>query len=248
MPEASEVVLDRLAKLLNFAANTSGPEAETAAKRAAEIMAKYQVDMAEVEAHRSSGQEKVEVDGGRIDAEEADPPQRAHNTWKTMLSSAIVLNLGGKSWISWKSVNGKKVHTIMMVGPQGTVRAARYLYMALSRQLEKMVRQFLKQTGGKGPQGNAYLQGAVGRIYERMKAARDEAMKTASSVALTVIDKTSAAVQASLPEKLKDARTVAPAQDMIARMAGYQDAGTLDLGKPDRKGIEDADDQLSDGT
>lgn len=248
MPEASEVVLDRLAKLLNFAANTTGPEAETAAQRAAEIMAKYQVDAAEVEAYSGSKQEKIEVDSGRIDAEESDPPQRAHNTWKTMLSSAIVINLGGKSWISWKSVGGKKVHTIMMVGPQGTVRAARYLYMALSKQLERMVRQFLKETGGKGPQGNAYLQGAVGRIYERMKSAREAAMKTASSVALTVIDKTAAAVQENLPSGLKDARPVATAQDMSARMAGYHDAGKLDLGDPDRKRLEDADEQLPERT
>jgi hypothetical protein len=133
-----------------------------------------------------------------------------------------------------------------MIGPLGTVGAARYLYQSLSKALERMVRQYLRETGGRGPQGNAYLQGAVFRVDERMRKAREAAMTTATSNALVVVDRTKAAVQKAVEDEglVKSKRTYRATSDAMAMADGYADGEKVDIGDQSRKRLEKPDDQL----
>ena len=181
----SDTILDRVVKLLNLAAGTTGPEAEVAAMRAAELMAKHQLDEAEVAARQGRTVPLEPIVVGRIDDKEGAPPRKAYNGWKGTLANVISDNFNGKCWR--KSVLDG--HYLMMVGTQSAIDTARYLTMALTRQLESLVRKYLKETGGKGPQGNAYLNGAVLRISMRLAEGRATVMNTGSSAALMIVNR-----------------------------------------------------------
>lgn len=182
----SDTILDRVVKLLNLAAGTTGPEAEVAAMRAAELMAKHQLDEAEVAARQGRTVPLEPIVVGRIDDKEGAPPRKAYNGWKGTLANVIANNFNGKCWR--KSVYPEG-HHLMMVGTQSAIDTARYLNMALARQLDSLVRKYLKETGGKGPQGNAYLNGAVLRISMRLAEGRTTVMNTGSSAALMIVNR-----------------------------------------------------------
>lgn len=227
MVNVSDTILDRISKLMNMAERGDGPEAELASQRAAEMMAKHQIEAADIQARRGISDVPTIVKG-RIDNEESAPRALRHNVWKSMLAHVVAIGMGGKMW---RSTFIDKTHKVMMFGTPDAIASARYLYMALERQLERMVRRYLRETGGRGPQGNAFLQGAVARIGQRFAEGREAAMTTASSMALTIVNRTDAAITQhyeSLGE-LKHAKTQ-PTRDIYASMAGYDAADTLDLG------------------
>lgn len=232
----SETVLDRLAKLMNFAANATGPEAEVAAQRAAELMAKYQVDEAEI-ASRTQGT-APQIEKGRVDADEGEPAPKSFQSWKGIMVVAIAKSFGGCCY-----KNGTQ---IIMFGPPGSVAATRYLYKALTRELERRVRRFLKETGGRGPQGNAFLHGATTRICVRLEEGRKSAVKEASSQALVVLDKTAAAAQEAMASsvKLGKPKAVRRTTDDEARVAGWVSAEDLDLGDKGRLRLDEPDKEL----
>lgn len=233
---ATETIMDRLAKLMNFAANTSGPEAEVAAQRAAEIMAKYQIEAAEVAA-RAPQEQKPQLEHGRIDAEEGDPMSRAYNAWKGSLAVAIASGLGGSAYRSQM----RSGWCARMFGPLGTVAPARFLFVTISRELERRVRRFLKETGGRGPQGNAYLHGAVVRIATRLREGRTTELKLASTMALAVIDKSTKAAQEEVNAVATGKVRGGPVTDAEAFHRGHEEAGDIDL-ESHKKSLGQGDD------
>lgn len=226
MVAPNEAVIEKLAKLMNFAANTSGPEAENAAQRAAEMMAKYQIEEAEIAA-RAGRTEKPALEHGRIDADQDAPWSRGYNAWKGFLCVEIAKAFGGRCYRTAKD----GLWIMPMVGPVGSIGPARFLYVTLSRELERRVRRFLKETGGRGPQGNAYLHGAVSRIAARLREGRETEMKLASTQALVVIDRATKAANEQVDEICKNGGKVrrGALSDAEAWKRGHEEAGDIDL-------------------
>lgn len=233
---ASDEVLDRITKLLSLSRGSSGPEAELAAERAAELMAKYEVEAAEVEAHTDFGKPPP-VERGRLDDLDDRPPARSFQGWKGALAKAIATSLNG---VVLKQPYRDGTHTILMFGPQNSVRAGRYVFMMLVKELERLVRVFLRETGGRGPQGNAYLWGAVTRLRERLSVGRATSLALASSQALAVIDKTTQRVQALYEETGPKGKVRATLPtDGNAFEAGYEKAGDLDIDQQHKQRLGD---------
>ena len=226
-------ILEKLTKLFNMAESGEGHEAEVASQRAAELMAKHGVTAAEVIAAKGRSHE-IPLEDGRIDGDQDGKPQRVINGWKKSLAAALVHNLGGDVLVIGLRTGGV---ILRMVGPQDSVTAARYLYTYLTKELERRVRRYLKETGGKGPQGNAYLQGAVIQIAVRMAEGRRVGTEGASSQAMVLVNKAQEASKAKLRGdygKIKEHKTRI-ADDPVAKLAGFQEAADLDLLPPDRK-------------
>ena len=218
-------ILDRLKKLMEMADRGTEAEAAVAAERAAELMAKHQLDVADVEAHKA-GADKPQIERGRIDAEEADPLTRLEN-WNKSLLAAISDSLGARAWIQSRGKRGM----FRIIGPVDSVSTARYLYLHLSRQVNRLSREAGRLHGEtSNAWRRSYAIGMVARVWERLKAGRAAAMSAATSTALVWVDKTKQAIDAEHAEMNLRAARHGARKRPDAGSYGYRDGDRVDLG------------------
>jgi Protein of unknown function (DUF2786) len=183
-----DAVLDRLKKLLNLAAkNTSPEEAASAAAKASELLARYNLDVATVEGARPEAgkREEAKVDGGTY-------------VWQRELWSAVAELNFCVHWVQVHAVwrkgaavgSGRARYTVdkfvlqkrhvlvgRVVNTRATLAMAGYLQQAIEREL--VSRLHGDDAGAKQAQrfsrwAVSFRRGATRRILEKLKDRRDQ--------------------------------------------------------------------------
>jgi hypothetical protein len=236
-------VLDRLMKLLEMSKRGTENEAEIAAQRAAELCAKYQLDVADVEAQLQAkgGKAKVpEFETIRIDGD--DPKPKRVERWHGQLLGSIAEVMGCRAWMHGKG----RYQIFLMIGPKGRVAAAKYLYAMLEKDVNRMSREAQRRHGeGSNAWRRSYAIGMVSKIYLRLKQGKAEAFKGATGGALVVVDATQKALDEEMAKMdLKAAKTKARKRP-DATSWGYLDGDKVDLGSAGRAGLTEGQKKLT---
>lgn len=230
-PVVSDRVLDRLSKLMSLADSSNEHEANLAAERAAQLMAEHQISAADL---AGRGAAKASVERGRIDAEDSDDGFSRVEAWHKGLAASIADAMGGRLWL-----HGYGRHQrFMMIGPPDVVASARYMYLHLEKQINRMSRAAARAHGEtQNAWRRAYCLGMVGRVYERMLAGRKTAMQAATSTAMVHVDAQKKAVDEAFDEMVLKPlpRTGAKLKRADAGSHGYVDGADVDLGSSDAK-------------
>lgn len=225
-------IMERLAKLLELADRGDEHEAEVAAQRAAELMARHQIEMHDVTAF-VAGQSEIKVEHGRVDGEDADDPSRCEK-WHRALLKAVADALGSRGYV--EPTTNPKFMRFRIVGPVDSVRAGRYLFMSITRQINRLSREAGRRHGEtSNAWRRAYALGMVARVRERLVAGRASVMGAASSTALVWIDKTKEKVDEFVKNKLelRQIKSRAVARPDAADW-GYRDGDKVDVGDNSR--------------
>lgn len=226
MPD--EKVLDRLVKLMEMAKRGTENEAEIAAQRAAEIMAKYQIEAADIEA-TIAGKTKPAIEQGRIDDND-DKPKRVER-WHSALLWAVADACGGKAWMHGRG----RYQQFFMVGPKGSVDSAKYLYAMLEKDVNRLSREAgRRHFEPSNAWRRAYALGMVQRIGERLRAGRAAAMKTATTTAMVHVDATKKAIEVAFDSLGARQQKAGTQKRPDARTWGYHDGAHVDIGSTDR--------------
>lgn len=222
-----EDVMAKLQKLFSLSQSSNEHEAALASQRAAELMAKHQIEAAELEEHVGSTQ-APRVESGRFDADEDADWSKREEAWKTQLGSTIAAGLGGKMWRQY----GHKVYRFFMIGPPDSVNAARYLYLALSKEIARLSQREMKIRGESNAWRRAYCLGMVARIGSRLAEGRRAALST--STAMVLVNKMDIAVAEAYDAKnLKDSKIGQRLKRNDGTTEGWIDGGKLDLSNVD---------------
>lgn len=222
---SDDKVLDRLAKLLELSKSGNENEAQVAAERAAELMVKYQLEVADVEMRLKGKEAKVDITTARVDGGDDAPPSRIENWHKSLLSSVVEV-AGGKAFF----VGRGKYATFSMIGPTANVATARYMYAFLERQVNRLSRAATRERGESNAWRRAYATGMVLRVHQRLMAGKKAAMQTATTNAMVLVDKTALAVKDAFDKM--DMRKSKPraAKRPDAKGYGYMDGDKVDIG------------------
>jgi len=225
MTNVDDKILTRLAKLLELSNSGNENEAQLAAQRAAELMAKHQLTAADV-ASKSGGAVVFTTESGRIDAETGSDSSRVER-WHIALASTIATAMGGRMWMYGRG----RDKSFMMIGPPDSVSASRYLYASLSKQVNRLARERARELGEtQNAWRRAYCLGMVIRVGERLEAGRKQAFDAATSVALVWVDKQKAAVDDEFGKlALRTSRRGTLARP-DASSFGYADGNKVDVG------------------
>lgn len=231
--------LDRLVKLLEMSKRGTEHEAEIAAQRAAELMAKHQIDAATVEA-QVAGKSKPDLERGRVDADIGAAPSRVER-WHSVLLASVAEAAGGRAWLHG---NGR-YQQFFMIGPKGAVASAKYLYAMLEKDVNRLSREAgRRHNEPSNAWRRTYAIGMVTRIHERLQAGRKAAMYGASSTALVMVDATKKAVEGEL-EAMSLRKIKRGSQKRPDAMAwGYLDGDKVDLGSTDRARLTEGQKKL----
>ena len=227
-----EDVMDKLKKLMSLSQSSNEHEAALAAQRAAELMARHQIEAAEFHAHVGHTDEPTTPESGRIDAEEESAWGKREEAWKAQLADALATNLGGKMWRQY----GHKIFRFFMIGPPDSIAAARYLYMALEAQIRRLGQVEMRKRGESNAWRRAYQLGMVLNVSSRLKQGRETVIST--STAMVHVSRMNEAVEevyAAMELKHSKGGQLKRAD---ATSDGYRDGAQLDISSaPGRKGL-----------
>jgi len=232
-------VLDRVAKLLELADRAGTEhEAANAAARAAELMAKHQITILDVQSRGVESEPGVEE--GRLDSDdESAGPSRVEN-WHRRLLSAVCAAFGGRPWMCGRS----RMQEMRMVGPPGSVATARYMYLWLERQIRHMAREAARRHGETNAWRRSYALGVVTRVHVRLQEGRRAGQVGAWSQAMFLVDRQQAAIHDRMSTMgLRQARAgVRRRPD--ATSWGFHDGADVELGESEARRLADAPKRL----
>lgn len=180
-------VADKIRKLLALAEG-AGTEAEAAnaAGRAADLMARYQLAQADVDALVR------DVEDPMVQAETEGAGRLAG--WRKTLASGVALGCGTYTL----TVIGLKSRT-RFYGRASDVETSLYLFAALTREVERLAKR--NASGQGAAYANAYKLGMAVTLYERLRSQRAETIEQArtegaSTSALVKVSDSSALAKA----------------------------------------------------
>ncbi len=219
-----ERVMAKLAKLLELKERGTEHEAEVAAERAAELMAKHQISMFDLANFKMGDIGEPEV--GRIDDVDGDdiPSSARFEAWRGTLAEVLARSQGARSYRI-----GNKFYTLWVIGPPGSRDAVRYMYMALSRTIATMGRRAQRTNLESNAWRRAYCRGVVARISARLKETRERVVAQAPGTALVVLNHWETKVQAKYDGMgMRDSRCGSQKRpDGMAQ--GWEDGAHVDL-------------------
>src|SRR5678809_770365 len=96
----------------------------------------------------------------------------------TQLGASLADGLGGKMW----RLYGHKVFKFYMVGPPDSVAAARYLFLALKNEVNRLGRLQMRTRNETNAWRRAYCHGVVMRISHRLKQGRQQVLSTSTAM------------------------------------------------------------------
>jgi hypothetical protein len=231
-------IVDRIRKLLALSRSSNEHEAAAAAARAAELMAAHQLEAAML----------AEDEQPSIDAHEIETTGQAVS-WRGALASGIAYSFGCCMFWRPRREGGKLSVQLMVVGRSGDVDGVRYMYLYLSREVDRLANRAWNQRHEHARQlesarswKNAFRLGAAATIARRLRAARDQALQAARAAgheptahALVRIERDTEAVEqfmAQLGTRKKAPPTVSAPNALGAGMVA---AGSVDLGSDHRR-------------
>ena len=226
MSDVDPKLLDRLRKLQAMVERPGNEhEGHLAAARLAELMARHQVETADLVGP------PLGVEDGRLDAEDDAPLSRVEH-WELTLASAVAEASGGRAWFQAAAHERRRMR-LRMCGPLGSTGAARYMYLWLRRQVADMSRAAARARGESNAWRRAYAVGLVTKIYQRMTAARRVVVDAASSTAIVLVDRQRQLVDERLAADGLTARRSRDLKRPNARLEGFRDGDDVDLGDAD---------------
>ncbi len=189
MDDKLKSVLDKIAKLRALAAGAGTPaEAEAAAAQAAALIAKYQIDEAQVE--MAGGQAPEEVGEGDVLWQQ----QGTDDKWRSMLASGLARDHGCAVTVMTRS-RFSKARTVLyrIAGRPSDVAIVRYLFAWLHHEIARLS----ERERGRAAK-NAFRLGAVVGVIDAMKKAREQTQAAnaahGQTVALAVVDRATASM------------------------------------------------------
>lgn len=179
-------VLDRLRKLLALAKSDNPHEASLAAELAQKLMVAHHLDEFTLEAAERPPEEPI-ADQGAIDPERVDEARRIP-AWEVNLAGAVARSVDCRVYY----VPGAR---ISVVGRQSDAQIARYLFLYLSRVINRLANEFWEREGdpaqGARRWKHGFRLGCVETIRRRLsvgyKTAIQEATAGDSSKAIQLV-------------------------------------------------------------
>lgn len=240
--EATDKVYARLRKLQEMAERSTGneAEAEVAAGKLAEMMARYQIEDLEA----LPREQPVGAEEGRVDAESDDAKPARVEAWDVQLLTVIASALGGKAWMMGKG----RYQQLRMVGPVDSVRTARYMYQWLRRQVNTLARAAARHHGEEANAWRrAYCAGMVSKVHKRMMDARTAVVQSSNSTALVLVDRQKQAVESRFAQ-IGDLRRTKRGKLSRGEAAvyGWRDGDGVDLGHSGALALDEGPKRLKD--
>jgi hypothetical protein len=151
---ADEVILERIRRLLDMAADTSSPhEASIAAGRARKLMDQYQVDMSDLKKQSGFGYQY------------AGPAYRFMPVWRDILAVAIgKLNdcRVSRHTRGEKTAKGSYTYRVMYQGYESDVAVCVAMYDYLTQTIERLCKKYMHEIG----HGSHYI-ARIGDAYKK---------------------------------------------------------------------------------
>jgi len=175
----SEKVINKIRKLLNLAAEGNGATAEEAASAAAkaqELLFAHNLEMSQVSSLDPEAYEKDKFSLGKY---------QGNISWRRKLMNVVVRTNFARC------VYVESTADVYLIGKPSNVEAVKYLYAYLSREIERLMREYCKDKGfgASGKESSAFLMGAMFAVAKRLTDefdAKTEPTATANSRALVV--------------------------------------------------------------
>lgn len=182
-------IVDKIKKLLELSRSPNENEAASAAARVAELMAKHEISAADLDT--TSDGPQIEI--GRIDSEGEEYSTR-YQSWKSMLGAVCAGAVGAMSYQKRHRADDS-LYTMTIIGPVGSVNAARYLYMWLLKEVRRISSRERNARGESDGWRTSFRVAMIHRLNQRMQDMRRSTMKTASTTAMVRVDATAQAVR-----------------------------------------------------
>lgn len=229
-----EQVMDMVAKLLAKAESTTPEEAQALTERAEQIMAKYSIDVAVLNARRASRGEKVDEKITRWTFEFHGTYHRGLLYTFEMIGSALGFKTSFQRGPNWSAL------TIM--GFESDVEMGQLLLTSLQLQLTSALTAWWKEYDGKSymtPMQKfkarrsfmfSFGEGVSYRIYTRQRAALAEAEESTPGATLAVRDRGQLVQDAYDALNIKSVKVKIEMTDVNAEMEGYEAGRNADIG------------------
>jgi hypothetical protein len=188
-------IVERIRRLLALSESSNVNEAAAAAAKAAELMAKHQIDQATLDAEVDAPDEPVEAEDLLALGGKAQP-------WKMMLASSLASANGCATYTQVRS-GRQRIVTTRIVGPKRGADTVRYMLAYLQNEVERLLKADVDQQRngwaklGAGFNARSYAGsfrlGAACEIAKRIRESSDAvsvaARSTASAGAIVRVDR-----------------------------------------------------------
>lgn len=236
MEPTIDSILDRIRKLLSLSTSDNINEAATAASKAQELIEKYKLDVAAINADNGTDnfdpilEDEVSLSSG----------QRVI-TWQSKLISSLCRVNTCRAWYSNRidNLSHRVLIDLKLVGSRTNVEIVRYLFSYLVVEIERLAQHEMKFGNGKGQgktYGNNFRIGAVQAINDRIKNINKTVHEQYSgSKALAIIEKQEYAINDYWKE-FEKRKGLSPGTSFSikgnadAREAGYKAGSLISLG------------------
>ncbi len=214
---------ERIRKLLALADSPNEHEAALAAEKAQALMLRHGVELA---ALAQSQGERLEVSEHRLHSK-IDP-------WRRRLAGAVARSCGGRMLWQADQLGPRNQGQMWFYGPAGTVHGMVELYGYLEAQLIVISATATARRRNRGVHGRtwraSFLQGAVGRIIDRLQERCDQVEQGVDAGRALVLLKTAVdrEVERQHPDLVHDAYR--PSVDERAYRAGLKAGDRVDFG------------------
>jgi hypothetical protein len=196
-------IIERIRRLLALSESSNVNEAAAAAAKAAELMAKHQIDAAELQVESGEADEPIEVKDLEVFGGKGKP-------WRGCLAAALAKANACRAYQQRRRVDGEIVVVARIIGTASGAATVRYMLAYLAREVERLCEAEVKRCRaewaamGAGFNARAFAGsfrlGAADEISRRLGEASESAEVTArasaSGAALARIDCTKERVDA----------------------------------------------------
>lgn len=193
-----ETILVRIKKLLALSESPNPNEAAAAAAKAQALLTQHNLELAQIEAV-SFRKEGVE----QFDWADVVFPSNKSTQWRSTLFGAVVKTTYCKAWFSHKRGPGKydaigrykraTIRGATVIGRPSDVEVARYLFIYLSRQIEREAQEHAKAEARPGVRGErnrlyaSFLKGMTDTVYWRLINEWEDQRKQEAQFGLMVV-------------------------------------------------------------
>lgn len=228
MVEGKQKIIELIQKLqaVQVERGASPAEAERAAMHVQRLLAQHQLSLLDVEAKTFDDDMGDEI---------VDLPGQVRQSWFFDLSFSVSKPFDCQSMIrrEWNKEAAKIKLTLRFLGYDSDVKVARYLFTFLSRVLMQMADDAGRRAGRYGANlisfRKAFMQGAAGRILQRLMAEKRSREKASDSRALVLIKAPKVAEWVKEQSPMLETVEVPGSDDHEALEAGDKAAKEIEL-------------------
>lgn len=232
-------IIERIRRLLALSESSNVNEAAAAAAKAAELMAKHQIDQATIDAEINAPDEPVEAEDLQVLGGKAQP-------WKQIIASALAKSNGCATYTQIRGQAQCRTVTTRIIGPRRAADTVRYLLAYLQNEVERLLKldveeqraAWAKLGGGftlTRSYAGSFRLGAAGELARRLTESHQSAMAAAragaTAGAIVRVDRAQARLDGAMASLgLKKARARPTYSNSAAFKAGAKAGSSVALG------------------